>query len=107
MTLANIGQTFIQVAMSNTVSHTLSKEYAGIGMGFFTMMTFIAGATSTTLIGKVLDYGSSVQLNPLQVYKQATIYSNAFFILTVVLLLVVVLFYTLFRTNSDTALKSK
>ncbi|TDL72095.1 MFS transporter [Rhodococcus qingshengii] len=106
LTLANMGQTFIQIAMSNTVSSTLSKEHEGIGMGFFTMMTFIIGATSTTLISKVLDFGSSIQLNPLQVYKQTTIYSNAFFMLTVVLLLVVVLHFTLFRANSDTVLKS-
>ena len=63
------------------------------------MMTFIAGATSTTLIGKVLDLGSSFRLNPLQVYSEATVYSNAFFLLNVVLLLVVVLYFTLFGIN--------
>ena len=94
--LANVGQTFMQVAMTNTVSRTLLEDQAGIGMGFLQMMTFIAGATSTTLIGKVLDLGSSFQLNPLQVYSEATVYSNAFFLLNVVLLLVVVLYFTLF-----------
>lgn len=102
LTIANIGQTFIQVAMSNTVSRTLSDENAGIGMGFLTMMTFIAGATSTTLLGKVIDLGSAIQLNPLLVYKQATIYSNAFALLLIVLVLVAVMYLTLFRSANKT-----
>ncbi len=79
LALANIGQTFIQVAMSNNVSRTLSKEQAGIGMGFYTMMTFMAGAASTAMIGKVLDALATVRLNPWQIYEQAAAYSNAFF----------------------------
>src|SRR5690606_31658481 len=79
LTLASIGQTWMQVAMSNTISQTLSEEQAGIGMGLYTMMFFIASAASTTLIGKVLDFGSMIQFNPFQRYELATSYSNAFF----------------------------
>jgi DHA2 family metal-tetracycline-proton antiporter-like MFS transporter len=98
LTLANIGQTFIYIAMSNTVSQTLTTEQAGIGMGFYIMMTFIIGAASTTLIGKVLDLGSRIQLNPMQLYKEATIYSNAFFLLIVILIIVVLLYQVLFKS---------
>jgi MFS transporter, DHA2 family, metal-tetracycline-proton antiporter len=102
LTIANIGQTFIQVAMTNTVSYTLSDENAGIGMGFLTMMTFIAGATSTTLLGKIMDLGSAIQLNPLLVYKQSLVYSNAFVLLLIVLLFVIMLYFMLFRSAGKT-----
>ncbi|GIO68443.1 MFS transporter [Paenibacillus cookii] len=100
LALANIGQTFIQVAMSNNVSRTLSKEQAGIGMGFYTMMTFMAGAASTAMIGKVLDALATVRLNPWQIYEQAAAYSNAFFMLACVSLLAIALYFVLFGTKS-------
>lgn len=90
--LASTGQTFIQVATSNSVSLTLSQEHVGIGMGFLTMMTFIIGAVSTSLIGKVLDWGAPVQLNPLLFHEQAMSYSNAFSLLFTVLVVVVALY---------------
>mgnify|MGYP002401717316 CR=1 FL=1 len=52
---SQIGQTFLQIAMSGTVSRTLAKEQAGVGMGMLAMLNFIAGALSMSVIGKVLD----------------------------------------------------
>lgn len=97
--LASTGQTFIQVATSNSVSLTLTQEHVGVGMGFLTMMTFIFGAISTSLIGKVLDGGASVQLNPLLYHKQAMSYSNAFSLLFTVLVVVVALYSILLRAR--------
>lgn len=106
LVLANLGQTFTQIAMSNTISRTLPKEQAGIGMGLFQMFNFIAGATSTTILGKVLDLGStSLQLNPLAISKQGLIYSNIFVVLTVLLLVNVWLYYRLF-SKSEVARKA-
>ncbi|QGH32903.1 MFS transporter [Gracilibacillus salitolerans] len=53
--LGNIGATFIRVALTNTISLTLPKESVGVGMGFFTMFNFIAGAVATSLIGTLLE----------------------------------------------------
>lgn len=92
-----IGQTFMQIAMSNTVSRTLAKEQTGVGMGLYSMLSFISGATATALIGKMLDLGSpSIRFNPLFGSRDGLIYSNIFVFLAVMLALVLVLYATLF-----------
>jgi DHA2 family metal-tetracycline-proton antiporter-like MFS transporter len=54
--LANyIGFTMFQTAMINSVSQTLAAEQSGIGMGIFNLISIIAGALGTTLVGKILD----------------------------------------------------
>lgn len=54
--LANyIGFTMFQTAMINSVSQTLAAEESGIGMGIFNLISIIAGALGTTLVGKILD----------------------------------------------------
>ncbi len=52
---SQIGQTFMQIAMSNTVSRTLSADQVGVGMGMLAMLNFIAGALAMSAIGKLLD----------------------------------------------------
>jgi len=52
---SQIGQTFMQIALSNTVSRTLSKEQTGVGMGMLAMLNFIAGSLAMSVIGKLLD----------------------------------------------------
>lgn len=56
--LTGIGQVGLQISLSNRVSATLPKETVGLGMGMFSMLNFISGATATTLVGKALDHGS-------------------------------------------------
>ncbi|WP_096189622.1 MFS transporter [Evansella halocellulosilytica] len=78
----NVGATFIRVGMSNTISKTLPAKQTGIGMGFFTMFNFIAGAVATTVLGKLLDIGvSGFSLNPFLTNEMIVKYSNIFFIL--------------------------
>ena len=61
----NVGQTFMQISMSNTISQTLSKEETGVGMGLLSMINFISGAMAMSVVGKLLDKGStSLKLNP-------------------------------------------
>lgn len=40
LVFGNVGQMFLQIALSNTISRTLSKEQTGIGMGLFSMLNF-------------------------------------------------------------------
>jgi DHA2 family metal-tetracycline-proton antiporter-like MFS transporter len=90
----NIGQTFMQIAMSNTISRTLQKEQIGVGMGLFSMLSFISGAVATTLIGKVLDFGiPSFQLNPFSQSQAALIYSNIFLVLAAMVVVVALPYY--------------
>ncbi|MGG1598598.1 MFS transporter [Paenibacillus naphthalenovorans] len=94
LVFGNVGQTFMQIAMSNLVSRTLPKEQAGVGMGLLMMMNFISGATATTIISKMLDFGtSSLQFNPFLLYRPALIYSNIFAVLAFMVIVVCTIFY--------------
>jgi MFS transporter, DHA2 family, metal-tetracycline-proton antiporter len=54
--LANyIGFTMFQTAMVNSVSQTLAEGQSGIGMGIFNLISIVAGALGTTLVGRILD----------------------------------------------------
>jgi DHA2 family metal-tetracycline-proton antiporter-like MFS transporter len=91
-----VGQTFIQIAMSNTVSQTLPKEQTGVGMGLFAMMNFIAGAAATAVIGKALDAGTTnVRLNPVPP-AEAALFSNVFLCLAVMIVIVSVVYFVQF-----------
>ncbi|WP_106765810.1 MFS transporter [Paenibacillus faecalis] len=79
----NVGQTFMQVALSNTISRTLRKDQVGVGMGLFSMMNFISGAISMSVIGKLLDQSSSVHLNPIVSNENAYVYSNIFVVMSI------------------------
>ncbi len=87
--LGNLGQTFMSIAMSNTVSRTLTKEQTGVGMGLFSMLNFISGAIAMSLIGKILDNGSTtLRINPFVTNEGAYLYSNIFFVLVLLTLIV-------------------
>ncbi|WP_438445509.1 MFS transporter [Gorillibacterium sp. sgz5001074] len=104
--LGNVGQSFMQISMSNAVSRTLPREQTGVGMGFFSMLNFISGATATSLIGKVLDFQSpSLRLNPFVSPEGAYIYSNIFVVLGLLTVAVAVLYHLLFgaRARASTA----
>lgn len=91
--LGNVGQTFMQIAMSNTISRTLPKEETGVGMGLLSMINFISGAMAMSVIGKLLDSGStSLQFNPLSTNEAAHIYSNIFMVMSLLVLAVAILY---------------
>lgn len=93
----NVGQSFMGIAMSNTVSQTLPREDTGVGMGLFSMLNFISGATATSLIGKLLDSpGVPARFNPLLHHANAAIYSNIFLVLAAGVIAVAALYYSQF-----------
>ncbi|HDR4440068.1 TPA: MFS transporter [Bacillus cereus] len=95
---ACVGQTFIQISLGNTVSRSLPKEQAGVGMGIFMMMNFIAGATATTLISKALEIKSvSLQLNPFLLKHNSLNYSNIYTILAILIVIVILIYRSKFR----------
>lgn len=92
-----LGQSFMQIAMSNTVSRTLSKEHIGVGLGLFTMITFISSAASTAAIGKVLDFGTStVHFNPIPQNSTTFVYSNIFLVLAILVAVMATFYYVQF-----------
>jgi DHA2 family metal-tetracycline-proton antiporter-like MFS transporter len=88
----NVGQSFMLISMSNSISKTLPKEQVGVGMGLFSMLNFIAGGMATGVYSWVVDIGSDVLWNPLNINPNGFIYSNIFFVLAA-LHVVILLFY--------------
>jgi DHA2 family metal-tetracycline-proton antiporter-like MFS transporter len=72
--LANyIGFTLFQTAMINTVSQTLSEAQSGVGMGIFNLISIVAGALGTTLVGRILD-GRWLDLGVISWVREAEAY---------------------------------
>lgn len=104
LVFGNVGQSFMSIAMSNTVSRTLNREDTGVGMGLFSMLNFISGAAATSLIGKLLDSGSAgMQLNPLLIFREGALYSNIFLALGTGTILVAILYLAGFGKSGRSA----
>jgi len=58
--IGNVGLTFVQVALTNSLSGTLPKTEAGIGMGLVSMTNFLAIAVSGSLYGFIVEAGREV-----------------------------------------------
>lgn len=86
--LANyVGFTMFQTAMINSVSQTLAPEQSGIGMGIFNLISIIAGALGTTLVGRILD-GQWLNSGLVSLSRNADgfTYSDILVIMTIVVL---------------------
>lgn len=106
--LGNVGQTFMQISMSNTISRSLPKEETGVGMGLLSMINFISGAMAMSVVGKMLDKGTAaVQFNPLNANATAHVYSNIFLVMSLVIIAVVVLYRYQFGTGAPGSMKNK
>lgn len=91
--LGNVGQTFMQVAMTKTISQTLQKENTGVGMGLLSMVNFISGAIAMSIIGKLIDQKeTTLQFNPLLLNAEAAIFSNIFFCMALLVIVAFVIY---------------
>jgi DHA2 family metal-tetracycline-proton antiporter-like MFS transporter len=90
-----LGQAFMQIALSNTISGTLPREKAGVGMGLLSMLNFLSGTISTLIYSKVLDQGAGVHWNPFYSSPGTFVYSNIYLILFA-LYVVLLVFYGLY-----------
>lgn len=92
----NVGQMFMQVSLSKTVSLSLPKEQSGVGMGLFSLLNFLSGAIATGIYGKAVDWGASTAWNPLSVNPGASTYSNIYFVLAALQIGILLLFFVQF-----------
>ncbi|UFJ39287.1 MFS transporter [Brevibacillus humidisoli] len=97
--LGNVGQTFMMIAMSNSVSRTLTKEQSGVGMGLLSMMNFIAGGIATGIYGKLVDFDQVTHWNPANMYSAGAIYSNIFLVLAILHALILLVYQYYFRRS--------
>ncbi|SHE50756.1 MFS transporter, DHA2 family, metal-tetracycline-proton antiporter [Seinonella peptonophila] len=98
LVLGTIGQTFIMIAISNSISTILPRGQAGIGMGILSMVIFIAQAVASVSYGKLIDLGGKMGIH------EGFIYSNIFLILTIAQVLILFGYYFLFYHCSKKSL---
>ncbi|UED74127.1 MFS transporter [Brevibacillus sp. DP1.3A] len=96
----NVGLSFMMISMSNAISQSLPKEQIGVGMGLLAMLNFIAGALAATLYGKMIDGGAAVSWNLFNSYSGASVYSNIYSALVLVVLGLACLYYRQFGRSS-------
>lgn len=100
--LGNVGATFIRVALSNSISKTLPKDSVGVGMGFFSMFNFIAGAAATGMIGAFLEKGLSFTvLQPFIYSDLSASYSSLFLVFTFISIIIVLGFTYISKFNKS------
>jgi MFS transporter, DHA2 family, metal-tetracycline-proton antiporter len=81
--LGNVGQSFMMIVMSKSISITLPKEQAGVGMGILMMQNFIAGSIAIGIYGRAVDMEASSSWNPFLQSSNGTIFSNIFIVLVI------------------------
>ncbi|WNR44420.1 MFS transporter [Paenibacillus roseipurpureus] len=72
-----IGFSFLQTALAESVTLVLPGHHIGVGMGFFNMVSTLAGAIVTAVVAKVLDLRLvEIRIHPLITDERAYAYSG-------------------------------
>ncbi|WP_248930027.1 MFS transporter [Paenibacillus hamazuiensis] len=101
--LTYIGFSFIQTALSNSVSLTLKMEETGVGMGLFNLIGFISGAVGTAVVGKILDSELfDFRFHPLVGDPASQMYANLLLLFAVVVAIGISLYYRAYGKKSQT-----
>lgn len=79
----NVGQSLMQIAMSNSMSRTLPPDQAGAGMGLFSMTSFMAHEIGSVVYGLAADLSPAASWNPLYTGSVSTIFSNLYLLMAV------------------------
>ncbi len=96
-----IGFAFIQSSLIYTVSTTIPKNLAGIGMGIYNLFFFMSGAISASLTGKLLDLPiGRLTFNLLVISDLAIKYSNLFIGQMLAVSFAMLIFYVTFKNSS-------
>lgn len=103
----NVGQSFMLITLSNSISRSLPKEQVGVGMGMLAMLNFIAGGMATGVFSRVVDLGSDSRWNPVNFFPHGTIYSNIYFVLAALHVGILLLYYFQFGKRGKQASKRK
>lgn len=93
LVFGNVGQSFMSIALSNSISRTLPKERAGVGMGLFSMLNFMSQAIAAGIYGRAIDAGAAASWNPANASGRGFVFSNIYLVLAVLLLAVLAVYY--------------
>lgn len=104
-----IAQSFFQMTLANTVSEVLPKSQIGVGMGLFMLTNFVASSIATALMGTSLSKELvSPRLNIFQVTNKATVYSNIYIVLSIIVIVMFTIYSVMIsKSHSHSEMKSK
>lgn len=90
--LGNVGQSFMMIVMSKSISTTLPKEHAGVGMGMLMMQNFISGSIAIGIYGSAIDIDTRSTWNPFLPSSIGSIYSNIFLVLAILHVVILIVY---------------
>ncbi|UUZ85084.1 MFS transporter [Paenibacillus sp. P26] len=92
--LMYIGFSFVQTALTETVTQILPVHQIGVGMGLFNMTSTISGAVVTALVAKAMEKELfAFPLQPFLSDSQAYLYGNLILFLSLAVVVSAVLYY--------------
>lgn len=101
-----IGFSFMQTALTESVTQILPPHQIGVGMGFYNMTSFISGAVGTALVAKVLAKSLlDFPLNPFISDSYAHLYGNLILLLSIVVAASVFYYYFAFGKKVPQSVK--
>lgn len=95
--IGQVGLSFISIATSNTISRTLPKDQAGIGMGLYSMLNFIVQGMAMGVYSIIIVLGTTTNWNPLNMFPQSYIFSNIYLVLATISLVLLGVYYVQFK----------
>lgn len=98
-TLGNVGQLFMQIALSNTISRSIPKDQVGVGMGLMTLCNFLSGAVVTGVYGKIMDHGASVSWVPWHSNQASYVFGNLYLVLALIPIGILILYRSVFASK--------
>ncbi len=104
--LMYIGFSFMQTALTESITQILPVHQIGVGMGFFNMTSTISGAVVTALVAKVMEKELlAFPLHPLISDSHAYLYGNLILILCLVVIASTLLYFASFGKKNQQLVK--
>lgn len=97
LVFGNMGQSFMLIALSNTISATLPKEQAGVGMGMFSMFNFMTHGTAAGIYGLAAELPAASSWNPMHSHPGSGTFSNIYLVLALLHVCILLLYGLRFR----------
>ncbi|QQE78319.1 MFS transporter [Alicyclobacillus sp. SO9] len=92
-----VGFSFVQTALTESVTEVLDKDQIGVGMGLYNMVSIVAGAIVTALVAKVMTQKIFVfRMNPFLSDTYAFPYGNLILMLSIVVMVSALLYFLSF-----------
>ncbi|WP_044640018.1 MFS transporter [Risungbinella massiliensis] len=92
-----IGFSFVQTALTESVTQILPTHQIGVGMGLFNMISTISGAVVTALVAKLMEQELlDFPFHPAISNAQAYVYGNLILILSLVVVASAILYFVSF-----------